>query len=422
MIYHRATLPNGIRVITSHMSHVRSVSIAFFFGVGSRYESAEQSGISHFIEHMLFKGSEQYPTAQLISEAVEGVGGILDAETGKEMTVYSAKIASNHFDLAMNLLADMALRPRMDPAEIEKERRVIIEELNMYRDSPQDWVSVIAEEAFWPNLPLGREVAGTRETVEAISGDAMREYLSTHYVPSNLVVAVVGDARHEQVVESVTRLLGGWSAGVAPLWEPCEPPLDAPRVRLETRRTEQTNLCLYTLGLSRKDPDYYALALLNAILGDGMSSRLFLNVREQQGLAYDVSSGPSHYHDTGAFVIYAGVEPGRAVAALRAILKELRRIRDEPVRLDELARAKEYSKGRIALGLEDTHSVAWWLGGNESMLGEVRELDDVLARIDAVSRDDVQRLAQAIFTDEWLRLALIGPHRSALRFEQALHL
>ncbi|HEV2405549.1 MAG TPA: pitrilysin family protein, partial [Ktedonobacterales bacterium] len=342
-MYQRATLSNGIRILTSRMSHVRSVSIVFHFGVGSRYEPAESSGVSHFIEHMLFKGSERYPTAQIISETVEGVGGILDAETGKEVTVYSAKIASRHFDLATNLLADMVRFPRFDPAEIEKERRVIIEELNMYRDSPQDWVSVLGEEAFWPNLPLGREVAGTRETVESLTSETMQCYRASHYVPSNLVIAVVGDAEHEQVIETLSRLLGDWPAGVAPLWTPSEPPLDAPRVRLETRRTEQTNLCLYMPGLSRKDPDYYALGLLNAVLGDGMSSRLFLTVREQQGLAYDVSSGPLHYHDTGAFVVYAGVEPKRAQAAVRAILAELAKLRAEPVRADELSRAKEYT-------------------------------------------------------------------------------
>lgn len=421
-MHQRATLANGIRILTSTMSHVRSVSVVFFFGVGSRFETEEMSGVSHFIEHMLFKGSAQFPTAQIISESVEGVGGILDAETGKEMTVYSAKIASHHFDLAMNLLVDMARRPLFDPAEIEKERRVIIEELNMYRDSPQDWVSVLGEEAFWPGLPLGREVAGTRETVASLSRETMRAYMATHYTPTNLVIAVVGDARHDDVVACVERLLGDWTAGAAPRWEPCEPPREAPRVRLETRRTAQTNLCLYTLGISRTDPDYYALALLNAIFGDGMSSRLFLNVRERLGLAYDVSSAPAHYHDTGAFVIYAGVEPRRTLAALKAILLEMARMRDDLVREDELARAKEYTKGRLALGLEDTHSVAWWLGGNESMLGEARELDDVLARIDAVTREDIQRVATRLFADEWLRLTLIGPNRGTARLEQALKL
>ncbi len=421
-MYQRTHLANGIRLLTETVSHVRSVTIAYFFGVGSRYEAAELSGASHLIEHMLFKGSQAYPTARAISEAIEGVGGVLDAETGKELTVYSSKIASHHFDLAMGLLADMVLHPRFEPAELEKERRVILEELGMYHDSPQEWVGVLGEETFWPDLPLGREVAGTRETVASIGRAALLDYWASHYVPGNLVVSVVGNVEHEQVLDRVRALLGAWEAGDAPRWTPCSPPRETARIRLEQRRTAQTNLCLYTLGLRHDDPDYYALVLLNAVLGDGMSSRLFLAVREEQGLAYDVSSAPVTYHDTGAFVVYAGVEPRRTGAALRAILRELRRMRDEPVGAEELGRAKEYTKGRMALRLEDTHSVASWLGGQEALLGEVRELDETLALVDAVTAADVQRVAKTLFDDAWLRLALIGPHKQEAQFERLLHL
>ena len=416
----RATLPNGVRILTSTVPYVRSVSIGFFFSVGSRYEIAPLAGASHFIEHMLFKGSERYPTAQVISESVEGVGGILDAATDKELTVYSAKIASAHFDLAFGVLADMVRHPLLDPKEMEKERHVIIEELGMYRDSPQEWVSVIGDETVWPNLPLGREVAGTRETVSAITRAEMEAYRISHYVPRNLVLGVVGDVEHARVVEAAERLLGDWDHHPAPLWIPCPWPLDVPRLRLEYRKTEQTNLCLYGGGLAHKDPDNYALSLLNAILGDGMASRLFLEVRERQGLAYDVSSSPVNYHDTGAFVIYAGIEPSRTVAALQAILGELRRMREEPVGKAELARAKEYTKGRLALRLEDTSSVASWLGVQEALLDEVRELDETMARYDVVSADDIQRLAQALFTDEQLRLAIIGPHKDPAQLERML--
>src|SRR5215813_13919607 len=188
--YQRALLPNGIRLLTASLPHVRSVSIAYYFGVGSRYERGEISGVSHFIEHMLFKGSQRYPTARMVSETIEGVGGVLDAETGKELTVYSTKSASTHFDLALDLLTDMVRHPLLEPADLEKERRVIIEELNGYHDSPQEWVGVLGQEAFWPGLPLGREVAGTRQTVESISLEALREYRATHYVPGNLVISM----------------------------------------------------------------------------------------------------------------------------------------------------------------------------------------------------------------------------------------
>ncbi len=420
-MYQRATLPNGVRILTERVTHVRSASVACFFGVGSRYETVALAGASHFIEHMLFKGSARYPTAQLISEAIEGVGGVLDAATDKEVTVYSAKVASRHFDLAFGLLADMIRFPRFEAAEMEKERRVIIEELGMYRDSPQEWVGVLADEVVWPDLPLGREVAGTRESVSAISREALDAYRIAHYVPGNLVISVVGDITHEQVVEAATRLFGDWAPAPTPRWTPNPIPTDTPRVKLETRKTEQTNLCLLTPGLGHGDPDTYTLTLLNAILGDGMSSRLFLEVRERQGLAYDVSSGPTQYHDTGVFVVYAGVEPKRTAAALQAILKELARLRDEPVTAEELARAKEYTKGRMALGLENTSSVASWLGGQEISLGKVRLLDEVMASVDAVTIADIQRLARALFDEQRLRLAVIGPQKSAAELDRALH-
>ena len=421
-MYHRTVLPNGVRVLVSPVPSVRSVTIGFYFTVGSRYESPGEFGVSHLIEHMLFKGSEQFPTAQAISETIEGVGGLLDAATDKELTVYSAKIASAHFDLAMGLIADMVRHPRFEAAELEKERRVITDELSMYHDSPGEWVGVIGDELVWPNLPLGREVAGTRETVEAITRTAMAEYWAAHYVPGALVISIVGDVTVEHAVETTTRLLGDWQAAEVPLWTPSPRPDQGERVRLETRRIEQSNVCLYTAGQPHRDPDTYALSLLHVLLGDGMSSRLFLEVRERQGLAYDVGTSPIHFHDTGAFVVSAGVEPRRTEAAVKAILAELARIRDVPVGEAELHRAKEYAKGRLALRLEDTGSIAGWLGGQEALLGEIRELDETMAYYDAVTAEDIQRVARTIFTDASLRLAVIGPNKSAEKLAGLLRL
>ncbi len=421
-MYQRVTLPNGVRVFTSRITHVRSVSIAFYFGVGARYEPDAISGASHFIEHMLFKGSERFPNAQTISEAIEGVGGVLDAATDKEITVYSAKVASQHFDLAMRLITDMIRRPLMEAEEVEKERGVIIEELNMYRDSPADWVNVLADETMWPGQPLGREVAGTRETVTALSRETLLDYKTRHYTPSNLVVSIAGNVSHEQVMDALDTLLGDWPAADAPGWTPSPIPLSAARVRLETRPTEQTNLCLMTPGIGHHDPRHYTMTLLNAALGDGMSSRLFLEIRERQGLAYDIGSAPTYYHDTGAFTIEAGVEPSRTEATIRAAINELRRLRDEPLRPEELARVKEYVKGRMALRLEDTYSMAAWMGGQEIITGEALELDEVMARIDAVTLADVQALARALFISEGLRLAVIGPQSDTAALERLLEL
>ncbi|MBF6591935.1 MAG: insulinase family protein [Ktedonobacterales bacterium] len=412
-MYERVTLPNGIRLLTERVMHVRSASVLCYFGVGSRYEHDAVAGIAHLIEHMLFKGSARYPTAQRISETIESVGGVLDAETGKESTIYSVKVVSRHFDLAMDLLADMLRRPRFERAELERERRVILEELGMYHDSPQDWVSVLAEEAFWPGMPLGREVVGTRESVAAMPLEALTAFYAAHYVPGNLVVSIVSDLPHERVAETVERLLGDWAPAAVPSWTPCPPPSGPPRIQLERRKTEQSNLLLLTLGLARTDPDHYPLVLLNTILGDSMSSRLFMEVREKRGLAYDVGSSAIGYHETGTFGVSAGVEPARLPEALGAILGELRRMRETPVSAEELTRAREYTKGRLALGLEDTFSVASWLGGQEALLGKIEEVDEVLAKLDAVTVEDIQRTAERLFRDEWLRLAVIGPHRSA---------
>ncbi|HEY7850006.1 MAG TPA: pitrilysin family protein, partial [Ktedonobacterales bacterium] len=394
----------------------------FYFGVGARYEPDPISGASHFIEHMLFKGSERFPDAQTISEAIEGVGGVLDAATDKEVTVYSAKVASQHFELAMRLITDMVRHPLMQADEIEKERGVIIEELSMYRDSPADWVNVLADEVMWPGQPLGREVAGTRETVTSLSRETLLDYKARHYTPSNLVVSIAGNVSHEQVMESLTALLGDWPAATAPGWTPNPLRPSAERVRLETRPTEQTNLCLLTPGIAHHDPRHYAMTLLNAALGDGMSSRLFVEIRERQGLAYDIGSAPSYYHDTGSFTVSAGVEPKRAEATIRAAIGELRKLRDEPLRADELARVKEYTKGRMALRLEDTYSVAAWMGGQEIITGEPLELDEVMARVDAVTVEQTQALARDLFSGDTLRLAVIGPQKDGAALARLLEM
>jgi predicted Zn-dependent peptidase len=419
-MYQRTILPNGIRVFVAEITHVRSVSVAFYFGVGARYEEDPIAGASHFIEHMLFKGTERFTTAQSISEAIEGVGGVLDAATDKEVTVYSAKVASHHFELAMDVITEMVLRPLMSAEEIQKERGVIIEELNMYRDSPADWVNVLADEAMWPGLALGREVAGSRETVESLTREILLDYKARHYTPGNLVISIAGDITHQRALDLITSRLGDWPVATAASWTPNPIPSGAPRVRLETRPTEQTNLCVLTPGLSHTDPRHYALTLLNAALGDGMSSRLFVEIRERLGLAYDIGSAPTYYHDTGAFSISAGVEPKRAAPTVAAIARELRRLRDEPLSAEELARAREYTKGRMALRLEDTATVAAWMGGQEIVTGEPLELDEVMARLDAVQASEIQQLASELFSAESLRLAVIGPQKSLAEFERAL--
>lgn len=418
---HRHVLPNGLRVLVAPMPHTRSATAALFFGMGARYEAAHEQGIAHLVEHMLFKGSAKYPSAQLISETIEGVGGILNAATDKELTVYWAKVASQHLDLAFDLLTDLVQRPVFDPAELEKEKKVVLEELGLAQDAPGEWVHQLLSELLWPDQPLGWEIAGTPRTVNAQTVESLLAYRRRGYGLANCVVAVAGNADPGHVFERAEALLTE-PGEPAPSWVPAAAAGGQPLVALQTRETEQSYLCLGGRGLARSDPDRYALRLANAVLGDGMSSRLFLEVRERRGLAYDVHSYVSAFHDTGAVVVSAGVDPEQTAPAVRAILDEIDKLRQSPVPEAELRKVKEYLKGRTLLGLEDSSSVAQWYATQELLTTELLTPDDAVARIDAVSADDVQRIAQRIFTTEWLNASLIGPEDQPDRLRDLLRL
>lgn len=418
-MYQKSRLDNGLRIITSTIPHARSVSATFFVRVGSRNESETTQGISHFIEHMLFKGTERRPTPKAIAEAIEGVGGYFNAEAGKELTVYWDKVAEIHWKITLDVLTDLLRHSRFELAEIEKERRVIAEELGSLTDSPGEWVHLLADEAMWGERPLGRDVAGTRESVLGITREQLLDWFHEHYVPANMLVSVAGPITHAEVCEEVERRLGDWGGDRPQPWEPALPgPIE--RVRMKTKRTEQAHFCIGLPSLSYFDPDRYALELLNIILGDGMSSRLFLEIRERQGLAYDVHSYTNEYNDAGSLVVYAGVEPARIDQALRASLDEIARLA-EPVPEDELQRAKEFWKGRLLLRLEDTRSIASFFGGQEILLERIYTADDIIEQVDALTADDLQQIAKRLFIPEKLCLAVIGPHRSEERFMKQLH-
>ena len=409
MNYERTTLPNGLRLLTAQMPGMRSASIAFFFTVGSRYEPNHIAGISHFIEHMLFKGSRHYPTARLISEAIEGVGGIFNGSTGKEITSYTARVPSNQLPTVMNVLADMIRYPIFDPAEIEKERAVIIEELSATRDDPQEWVNLLADEVMWPSLPLGRDDAGFIETVAQMQRPQLLEYLDQYYRPNSLIISVAGNIEHQDVIDHTTRLFKDWEARVHPNWQESLPPRETLPVAIIKKDTEQTNICLATLGASYTSAEYYPILLINAILGDGMSSRLFQTIREEQGLAYDIGSYFNSYAETGNLVISAGVDPSQVEPAIKAIIGELNQLREMLVPDDELRRIKAYVCGGMQLGLEGTQQVASWLGGQECLRNNVIDVDEMIAHIEAVTPQDIQRVAQFCFEPAWRRLAIIGP-------------
>lgn len=407
-MHKKTTLDNGLRIVTASMPHVHSVSIGVIIGAGSRYENPGQAGISHFIEHLCFKGAKKRPTSKDISEAIEGVGGVLNGGTDKELTIYWCKVAQPHFPIAIDVLADMLSHSRFEPEEIEKERQVITEEINMSFDSPQYRVDLLLDEVMWPDQPLGRDVAGSKETVAKMTRKDMLSYLRRQYVANNAVVSVAGDITHKEIVAGLEKGFGHWKQDARQEWFPADGQQRQSRMRVEERDTEQAHLCLAVPGLSLRDPDRFTLDLLSAMLGEGMSSRLFLEIREKKGLAYAISSCVDHFLDTGALTIYAGVDPRQVPGTVIAILAELDRIKDG-IPEQELKKTKEYCKGRMLLRMEDTRSVSSWLGGQEFLLGNIMTIEQVISKIEAIQANDIMRVARQLFLGERLNLAVVGP-------------
>ena len=408
-MFQRSVLGNQLRVVTSMMSHTQSVSMAIFVGAGSRYESPELAGVSHFIEHLPFKGSEKWPTARDVSEAIEGVGGIMNASTDREVTVFWCKVARPHFRTAFAVLLDMLMNPLLDPEEVEKEREVIQEELRMTYDNPSYRVDLLIDEALWPDQAMGRDVGGTPDTVAAIDQGSIREYMTRQYNPANTVIAVAGNVAHEEVVDLLQDATQNWHPQNALEWEPVsENEISGPLIKIERRRSDQSHLCLALPGLSLNDPDRYALSLLNVMLGDGMSSRLFLNLREVHSLAYDVSSSINHFRDCGSMVIYCGVEPRKTNDAVRALMHQLDGMREEAEER-ELNKAREYATGRLLLRMEDSRAVASWMGSQELLQDQLCSVEEIVSLLNAVTPADISNLATRLFQQEQLRLALVGP-------------
>ena len=419
-MYQRAVLDNGLRVLTAEMPHTRSVAMFIAVGAGSRYEAAAQAGISHFLEHLPFKGTRRWPTALAISEAVEGVGGMMNAATDREMTSFWCKVASVHGDRALPVLLDLVRHPLLEAAEMEKEREVILDELRMTNDYPAQVCELLLDRALWPAQAMGRDVGGTPESVAAISRDEVRDYLGRQYRPNNTVIGIAGAVSHRYALELAGGASECWSPGPPLDWERAQPPgEEAPAILVECRDTEDTSLCIGMPALSLTDPDRYAATVLNGILGDGMSSRLFQKLREELGITYDVHSGMSSYRDCGALVISCGVEPGRATDAIAAVRRELRGLLATAPEA-EVHKAKEYIKGRLLMRMEDSRAVAAWLASSELLTGEVPTPEETAAAIDAVTPAEVRRAAERIIAPGGLRLAAVGPRVDAGAFGDAL--
>jgi predicted Zn-dependent peptidase len=417
VMYNKAVLDNGLRVITSAMPHSRSVCLAILIGAGSCYENEEEAGISHFAEHLFFKGTQRRPTSKEITQDIEGVGGIINGATDKELTVFWCKVAKPHFPIALDVLSDLLLNSLFDSKEIEKERRIISEEINMNMDLPQQRVSMLIDELLWPEQPLGREVLGYKETVSSITREQILNYLARRYMPNNIVLSIAGNIQHEEAVAQIEPLFSKWAVGELMTGYTTDDKQTEARLRIEPKDIEQAHLCLAVHGFSRSHPQRFTLDLLNTVLGGGMSSRLFTEIREHRGLAYDIHSYAEHFLNSGAFAIYAGVDPQKIETAVAAILEEMSQIK-QGITANELIRAKELSKGRLYLRFEDSQNVALWYGSQEILMRRILDIDDVISIVDAITIDALKEVAGEIITDSGLNLAVTGPIKEGNLFKE----
>ncbi|MET0628564.1 MAG: pitrilysin family protein [Acidimicrobiia bacterium] len=404
----RTRLDSGLRVVTERLPGLRSVAVGFWVGTGSRDEAEPLAGASHFLEHLLFKGTDRRQ-AHEIAEAVESVGGDMNAFTGQEVTAFYVRVPDTHLELALDILSDIIWSPALREAEVESERQVILEEIRMRDDTPDDLVHEAFAGALFSGHPLGREVAGSFETITAMSRDAIAEYHHSHYQPSNLVVAAAGNLEHDDVVAMVERALPTSSLARPPRRNGGAVTASLPVAALD-RPLEQAHLVLGMRALRRDDPDRFALAVLDQVLGGGMSSRLFQEVRERRGLAYSVFSYRAAYEDTGAFAVYTGTAPEHVEEVLGLLRGELDRlVRDGGVTSRELDGAKGHLAGSLALSLESSASRMHRIGRAELTLGEVPTIDEVVAEVEQVQADDVARVIERILVPGERTLAAIGP-------------
>ncbi len=411
LTHRKTTLDNGLRVLTCAMPHTYSVGVGFYISIGSRYEQPATAGAAHFIEHMFFKGTEKRPAPEAIAREIEGHGGLFNASTSQEITVLYTKMQQAHLPLALDVLSDMLRHSLLTGNEVEKERRVILEEISSSQDIPEELVSLALHELTWPGHPLGWDVAGTPESVNGLGRDGLADFLLQHYGPANTVISVAGDVEHQQVVDMANALMGDWQAAPAPGFAGAPVNGVGPRVALLNKKVEQSHLALHLPGLPRDHSDRFVLSLLNVILGEGMSSRLFLEIRERLGLAYAIDSYVSTLADTGVTGVYAAVAPDRALEALTAILGQLQRLRDEPVDEQALHSAKEFIKGRLLLGMEDTMAVAGWFGRQEAAGGEQLTVEEIVQRIEQIGAEDMLQVANQLFRADHGQLAVVGPHK-----------
>ncbi|MFC1666630.1 M16 family metallopeptidase [Candidatus Omnitrophota bacterium] len=407
-MYKKINLNNGVRIVLNHIPRMESAAIGIWIGVGSRIESERSSGISHFLEHMIFKGT---PTrsCRSIKEEIEGRGGSLNGFTSEEVTCYLAKVGRRHTDVALDVLSDMVLNAHIPEKDIERERTVIVEEIKMYRDLPNHYVQDMLSELMWPGHALGLSVAGNIESVSGVTRQNLLEYKKINYAPKNIVVALCGNLNHDALIRKIKKIFCVNPKNKAVFFTGFNNTQSRPRIKILYRDTEQTRLSMGVHTFGRMHEDRYVLSLLHIILGANMSSRLFENVREKRGLAYEIGTGVKRYQGTGGFIVNAGIDHKKAKETVALIIKELSKIKDKLVPEKELKRAKEFLKVQLLLALEDTLERMLWLGEHVVSSGKLPDKNNIIRRANSVSSRDLQRVARAIFNSKDLNLAIIGP-------------
>ncbi|MCB1195726.1 insulinase family protein [bacterium] len=418
---HIKTLENGLKIVSYEMPHMNSVSVGIWIGAGGRYETPALSGISHFIEHLVFKGTEKR-SGKEITEAIEGIGGALNAFTGEEYTCYYARVLAEHFAHTFDVLWDMASNVTFSDEHIEKEKPVIKEEIMMYVDLPAQYVHDILSEVLWPGQPLGKMLIGTVDTVDAVTNRQLVEYKERLYTLSNIVVSVAGNIKHDSVVETICQCLSTTCSHYpVPVSDAVIEKQSAPEIKLLSKDTEQSHIAMGIRAYSRTHPDRYILKVLNTVLGENMSSRLFQEVREKHGLAYSIHSSVERFIDTGAVVISAGTDPKSTEKTIKIILSVLKNLKTELVPKEELDRAKQYTIGQLSLGLEKTMNIMMWLGETLLTQKQVQSIDEILEQITKVSAEDLLRVSNALFTNERLNMSIISPLKNESRLRSIFH-
>jgi predicted Zn-dependent peptidase len=415
-LYRRTALASGLVVVTEPMDHVRTASLGVWIPAGSRYEDERRMGVSHFIEHALFKGTTSRSALE-IAQAMDAIGGQLNAFTDKEHTCYYLRVLSEHLDAGMEILADMLLHPALEPQALERERQVILEEISMYEDSPDDLVHDLFAATLWPGHPLGWPISGSQASVAGLRRADLEAFMDARYRSDGSLVAAAGLLSHERIVEIVERRLGAWGGRQVPA--PVEPPGPRRALAFRSKEIEQVHLCLGVPALPQAHPDRYILAVLDTALGGGMSSRLFQEIREERGLAYSITSYHAAYRDCGAFVVYAATGPETSREVVRLTLAELARAR-RGLTEEEVARAKECLKGSLMLDLETPESRMSKLARSEQYFGRQLTLDEIIAAVEAVRREDVRRLAAELLIPERITLVAIGPFDQHPGLQEAL--